>query len=155
MPLSPRQPDVEHHSGAPGATPDQLALDSKTPTPNLPKSDSLSFDSVKAQLYNGFYTCSSAPSLLQPLLLCSLCREYCSSSLSALQRGHSKFFLAVKRHQIYDRSASLAALRPSRSSISSVEVNHHQTSIAVDNIAVSLTSGQDLRPSQELDLAGA
>ncbi|RWW77259.1 hypothetical protein BHE74_00014589 [Ensete ventricosum] len=45
--------------------------------------------------------------------------------------------------------------RSSRSSISSVEVNRYQTFTAVDNTAVSLISGQDLRPSQELDLAGA
>ncbi|RZR89191.1 hypothetical protein BHM03_00016870 [Ensete ventricosum] len=45
--------------------------------------------------------------------------------------------------------------RPSRSSISSAEVNRHQTFTAVDNTMVSLTSGQDLRPSQELDLARA
>ncbi|RZR74017.1 hypothetical protein BHM03_00031094 [Ensete ventricosum] len=45
--------------------------------------------------------------------------------------------------------------RPSRSSISSAKVNRCQTFIAVDNTAVSLISGQDLRPSQELDLAGA
>ncbi|RWW12071.1 hypothetical protein GW17_00024277 [Ensete ventricosum] len=45
--------------------------------------------------------------------------------------------------------------RPSRSNISSVEVNCRQTFTAVDNTVVSLTSGQDLRPLQELDLAGA
>ncbi|RRT44204.1 hypothetical protein B296_00021304 [Ensete ventricosum] len=45
--------------------------------------------------------------------------------------------------------------RPSHSSISSVEVNRRQTFTEVDNTAVSLTSGQDLRPSQELDLVGA
>ncbi|RZS04311.1 hypothetical protein BHM03_00034643 [Ensete ventricosum] len=45
--------------------------------------------------------------------------------------------------------------RPSRSSISSVEVNRCQTFIAVDNTTVSLISGQDLRPLQKLDLAGA
>ncbi|RWW41471.1 hypothetical protein BHE74_00053042 [Ensete ventricosum] len=45
--------------------------------------------------------------------------------------------------------------RPSRSSISSAEVNRRQTFTEIDNTAVSLTSGQDLRPSQELDLAGA
>ncbi|RWW14744.1 hypothetical protein GW17_00021463 [Ensete ventricosum] len=45
--------------------------------------------------------------------------------------------------------------RPSRSSISSAEVNRCQTFTAIDNTAVSLTSGKDLCPSQELDLAGA
>ncbi|RZS26098.1 hypothetical protein BHM03_00059401, partial [Ensete ventricosum] len=45
--------------------------------------------------------------------------------------------------------------RPSRSNISSVEVNCRQTFTAVDNTVVSLTSRQDLRPLQELDLAGA
>ncbi|RRT68107.1 hypothetical protein B296_00038617 [Ensete ventricosum] len=74
---------------------------------------------------DGFYTCWPASSLLQPLLLCSLCREYLSID------------------------------RPSRSNISSVEVNCRQTFTAVDNTVVSLTSGQDLRPLQELDLAGA
>ncbi|RZS16636.1 hypothetical protein BHM03_00048672, partial [Ensete ventricosum] len=44
--------------------------------------------------------------------------------------------------------------RPSRSSISSAEVNRRQTFTLVDNTAVSLTSGQDLHLSQELDLAG-
>ncbi|RRT35061.1 hypothetical protein B296_00031266 [Ensete ventricosum] len=45
--------------------------------------------------------------------------------------------------------------RLNRSSISSVEVNRRQTFIVVDNTTVSLTPGQDLRPSQDLDLAGA
>ncbi|RWW11071.1 hypothetical protein GW17_00025349 [Ensete ventricosum] len=49
----------------------------------------------------------------------------------------------------------LSTDRPSRSSISSAEVNRCQTFTAVDNTTVSLISGQDLRPSQELDLAGA
>ncbi|RWW81562.1 hypothetical protein BHE74_00010028, partial [Ensete ventricosum] len=44
---------------------------------------------------------------------------------------------------------------PNRSSISSAEVNRRQTFTAVDNTTISLTSGQDLYPSQELDLAGA
>ncbi|RZS28935.1 hypothetical protein BHM03_00062591, partial [Ensete ventricosum] len=39
--------------------------------------------------------------------------------------------------------------------ISSAEVNRCQTFTAVDNTAVSLISGKDLCPSQELDLAGA
>ncbi|RWV87929.1 hypothetical protein GW17_00050033 [Ensete ventricosum] len=69
------------------------------------------------------------------------------SFLNALQRGHNKFFLAVKRQQIYDRKTSFVALRPSRSSISSAEVNRRQTFTVVDNTVVSLTSGQDLRPS--------
>ncbi|RRT65052.1 hypothetical protein B296_00040729 [Ensete ventricosum] len=73
---------------------------------------------------DGFYTCSSVSSLLQPLLLCSLCREYLSTD------------------------------HPSRSNISA-EVNYRQTFTAVDNTAIFLTSGQDLCPSQELDLAGA
>ncbi|RWW09101.1 hypothetical protein GW17_00027425 [Ensete ventricosum] len=45
--------------------------------------------------------------------------------------------------------------RSNRSSISSAEVNCCQTFTAVDNTTVSLISGQDLRPSQEFDLAGA
>ncbi|RZS21186.1 hypothetical protein BHM03_00053789, partial [Ensete ventricosum] len=45
--------------------------------------------------------------------------------------------------------------RPNRSSISFAEVNRCQTFTAVDNTTVSLTSGKDLCPSQELDLAGA
>ncbi|RRT60483.1 hypothetical protein B296_00038685, partial [Ensete ventricosum] len=45
--------------------------------------------------------------------------------------------------------------RSNRSSISSAEVNRYHIFTVVDNTTVSLISGQDLRPSQELDLAGA
>ncbi|RRT50575.1 hypothetical protein B296_00033393 [Ensete ventricosum] len=61
----------------------------------------------------------------------------------------------------YTCSPVLSLLRPlstdrsSCSSISSAKVNRHQTFTVVDNTAVSLTSGQDLRPSQELDLVAA
>ncbi|RWW27045.1 hypothetical protein GW17_00008547 [Ensete ventricosum] len=41
----------------------------------------------------------------------STCKGHRLLSLGALQRGHNKFFLAVKRQQIYDRSASLVALQ--------------------------------------------
>ncbi|RRT33695.1 hypothetical protein B296_00058292 [Ensete ventricosum] len=44
--------------------------------------------------------------------------------------------------------------RPNCSSISFAEVNCCQTFTAVDNTTVFLTSGKDLRPSQELDLTG-
>ncbi|RWW06682.1 hypothetical protein GW17_00029974 [Ensete ventricosum] len=72
--------------------------------------------------------------------------------------GESSFLLS---NDSKSTTAALLSLpfrstdRPSRSSISSAKVNRHQTFIAVDNTTVSLTSGQDMRPSQDLDLAGA
>ncbi|RWW82937.1 hypothetical protein BHE74_00008576 [Ensete ventricosum] len=106
-----------------------------------------------------FYTCSSAPSLLQPLLLCSLYREYLYGpppivSQCSAKRAH-QVLSRCQTTATYDCRTSFAALRPHRSSISSVKVNRRQTFTAVDNTVVSLTSGQDLRPSQELDLVGA
>ncbi|RZR93491.1 hypothetical protein BHM03_00022006 [Ensete ventricosum] len=80
--------------------------------------------------------------------LSALCREGTTSSFSPSNDSKST-------------TAALLSLpfrstdRSSRSSISSVEVNRYQTFTAVDNTTVSLISGQDLRPSQELDLAGA
>ncbi|RWW02770.1 hypothetical protein GW17_00034113 [Ensete ventricosum] len=41
----------------------------------------------------------------------STCTGHSPSSLSALQRERNKFFLAVKRQQIYDRNTSLATLQ--------------------------------------------
>ncbi|RWW52096.1 hypothetical protein BHE74_00041508 [Ensete ventricosum] len=77
-----------------------------------------------------------------------LCKEDTTSSFSL--SNDSKSMIATLLSLPF-RSTN----RPSRSSISSVEVNRCQTFTAVDNTAVSLISGQDLRPSQELDLAGA
>ncbi|RZR71898.1 hypothetical protein BHM03_00008460 [Ensete ventricosum] len=107
---------------------------------------------------DGFYTCTSAPSLLQPLLLCSLYREYLyrpplivsQCSAERAQQILSRCQTTVNLRPLPFRSTD----RPSRSNISSAEVYRCQTFTAVHNTTVSLTSGQDLRPSQELDLAG-
>ncbi|RZR90927.1 hypothetical protein BHM03_00018925, partial [Ensete ventricosum] len=77
-----------------------------------------------------------------------LCREGVTSSFSLSNDSKSTTTTLLS---LPFRSTD----RPSRSSISSAEVNRRQTFTEIDNTTVSLTSGQDLRPSQELDLAGA
>ncbi|RWW70544.1 hypothetical protein BHE74_00021815 [Ensete ventricosum] len=113
---------------------------------------------------DGFYTCSPAPSLLQPLLLYSLCREYLygpSLIVSQCSAERAQQVLSHCQTIVNPTTATLLLLsfrstnRPSRSSISVSKVNSRQTFIEVDNTAISSTSGQDLRSSQELDLAGA
>ncbi|RWW57342.1 hypothetical protein BHE74_00035868 [Ensete ventricosum] len=100
-----------------------------------------------------FYTCSLVSSLLQSLFslprvpvwatahcLSGLCREGATSSFSLSNNSKS---MTTSLFSLPFRSTD----RPNCSSISSAKVNRHQTFTVVDNTAVSLTSGQDLRPS--------
>ncbi|RRT60184.1 hypothetical protein B296_00038380 [Ensete ventricosum] len=112
---------------------------------------------------DSFYTCLPASSLLAAsTALFSLPRVPVRATAHRLSVLYGEG--AISSFSLSNDSKSTTAVLlslpfrstdcPSHSSISSAEVNRHQTFTAIDNTAVSLISGQDLHPSQELDLAG-